>query len=111
MSYQKRIKKIHLPPTNLKGVESYLRKRSYRINPFLQDKKPGAKLTFDKPLPDGRRLHGSVYGARGGFRIKQHIDVADPYRNPVGHLLRDYGARHRSSSSFVKKRTARNPRR
>jgi hypothetical protein len=108
MGYHKeRIKKIYLPPTNLKGVESYLRNRGYRINPLLQDRKPRAKLTFDKPLPDGRRLHGGVYGARKGFYIKQHIDTADPYRNPIGHLLKDYGSKRRSSSSFVKKRTTR----
>jgi hypothetical protein len=99
-----KIKKIRLPPTTLKGVETYLRNRGYRINPILQGDKPRAKLTFDKPLPDGRRLHGSVYGAKGKYRIKQHIDNFDPYRNPIGHVLKDYSTRHRTSSSFVRKR-------
>lgn len=99
-----KIKKIRLPPTNLKGVETYLRNRGYRINPILQGEKPRAKLTFDKPLPDGRRLHGSVFGGKGKFRVRQHIDSHDPYRNPIGHLLGDYGARHRTSSSVVRVR-------
>ena len=97
-----KIKKIRLPPTNLKGIETYLRNRGYRINPILQGEKRHAKLTFDKPLPDGRRLHGSVYGGKGKFRVKQHIDRDDPYRNPIGHLLGDYGARHRTSSSVIR---------
>ena len=103
------LKKVRLPPTNLRGVESYLRNRGYRINPILQNNKPHAKLTFDKPLPDGRRLHGGVYRTKKGFQIKQHIDAADPYRNPIGHLLKDYGTRHRSSSSLIEKRTKRRP--
>ena len=97
-----KIKKIRLPPTNLKGIETYFRNKGYRINPILQGEKPRAKLTFDKPLPDGRRLHGSVYGAKGKFHVKQHIDNHDPYRNPIGHLLGDYGTRCRTSSSVVK---------
>ena len=99
-----KIKKIHLQPTNLKGIETYLRNKGYRINPTLQGNKPRAKMTFDKPLPDGRRLHGGVYGSQSKFYVKQHIDKHDPYRNPVGHLLKDYRARHRSSSSVVRKR-------
>jgi len=94
-----RIKKICLPPT------TYLRNRGYRINPVLQGGKPKAKLTFDKPLPDGRRLHGSVFGGKGKFHIKQHIDVHDPYRNPIGHLIKDYGTRHRTISSVIRKRS------
>jgi hypothetical protein len=97
-----RIMKIRLPPTNLKGIETYLRNKGYRIDPVLQDKKPRAKLTFDKPLPDGRRLHGSVYRSKGRFRVKQHIDSHDPYRNPIGHLLNDFGTRHRTSSSVIR---------
>ena len=100
-----KIKKINLPPTNLKGVETYLRHKGYRINPTLQSNTTGAKLTFDKPLPDGRRLHGGVFGGKGRFRVKQHIDKHDPYRNPVGHLLEDFGTKHRTSTSAVRKRS------
>jgi hypothetical protein len=99
-----KIKKIRLPPTILTGIKTYLRNKGYRINPILQGEKPCAKLTFDKPLSDGRRLHGSVSGSKGKFHVKQHIDNYDPYRNPIGHLLGDYGARHRTSSSVVKVR-------
>lgn len=80
-----KIKKIRLPPTNLEGVETFLRNKGYCINPILQGENPRAKLTFDKPLPDGRRLHGSVFGGKGKFHVKQHIDSHDPYRNPIGH--------------------------
>jgi hypothetical protein len=104
------IKKIRLPPTNLKGIKTFLKNKGYRINPILQSVKPGAKLTFDKPLPDGRRLHGSVYGGKKKFYIKQHIDSFDPYRNPIGHFIRDYATRHRNSSSIIRKR-GRNKRR
>lgn len=75
------------------------------MNPTLQDVKPRARLTFDKPLPDGRRIHGGVYSEKGVFKIKKHIDSADPYRNPIGHMLSDWGTRRRSSSSVVRKRS------
>ena len=104
---KKNIKKIRLPPTNAKGVETYLRNRGYRINPSLQGNKPGAKLTFDKPLPDGRRLHGEVHGGQKSLKIRQHIDKYDPYRNPIGHLLEDCTTRIRNSLSVVPKRKSR----
>ena len=103
---KKNLKKIRLPPTNLKGIETYLRNRGYRINPSLQDDKPGAKLTFDKPLPDGRRIHGSVHGSKKGFKIKRHIDKQDPYRNPIGHLLEDCTTKIRNNISMVPKKKA-----
>jgi len=99
-----KIKKDRLPPTTLKGIETYLRNRGYRINPTLQDEKPRARLTFDKPLPDGRRIHGGVYSEKGKFKIKKHIDSFDPSRNPIGHLLSDWGVRRRSSISVVPKK-------
>jgi len=105
MSYKKKkIKKVILPPTTLKGIETYLRNKRYRINPSLEDGKPRAKLSFDKPLPDGRRLHGHVSERKGKFFIKQHIDKRDPYRDPIGHLISDWGAHHKTSSSVIKKR-------
>lgn len=111
-SKKNKIKKIRLPPTNLKGVETYLRNRGYRINPSLQGDKRGAKLTFDKPLPDGRRLHGDVHRGKTGIKIKQHIDPHDPYRNPIGHLLGDCTTKIRNSISIVpKKKSSRRRRR
>jgi hypothetical protein len=99
-----KIKKIKLPPTNLKGVETYLRNKGYRINPSLQGNKPGAKLTFDKPLADGKRLHGDVHLGRNRIKINQHVDKHDPYRNPIGHLLEDCTTKIRSSISVVPKK-------
>jgi hypothetical protein len=98
------MKKIRLPPTNLKGVETYLRRRGYRIGPALENDKPGAKLTFDKPLPDGRRIHGEVHDGREVLKIKQHIDKSDPYRDPIGHILNDCTTNIRNSWSVVPKR-------
>jgi len=107
-----KIKRIRLPPTNWKGVETYLRNKGYRINPSLQGDKPGAKLTFDKPLPDGRRLHGDVHSGKNGIKIKQHIDPHDPYRNPIDHLLEDCTTKIRNSVSVVpRKRSSRRRRR
>jgi hypothetical protein len=102
-----KIKKIRLPPTNLKGIETHLRNKGYRINPSLQGDKHGAKLTFDKPLPDGRRLHGDVHRGKHGFKIEQHIDRRDPYRNPIGHLLEDCTTKIRNSLSVVPKKKSR----
>lgn len=99
--------KIRLPPTNLKGIETHLRNKGFRINPSLQRNKPGAKLTFDKPLPDGRRIHGDVHGGKNGFKIKQHIDKRDPYRDPIGHLLSDCTTKKRNSISVVPKKKSR----
>jgi hypothetical protein len=99
-----KIKKLHLPPTTLEGIETYLRNRGYRLKPTLQDVVPNAVLTFDKPLPDGRRIHGFVLKGKEKFYVKQHIDDADPYRDPIGHFFQDIGVKHKTSISTVKKR-------
>jgi hypothetical protein len=104
---KRRRKKIHLPPTNLKGVKTYLRRKGHRINPALESGKAGAKFTYDKPLPDGRRIHGAVYEHRDKICLKQHIDKSDPYKNPIGHLINDVAERRRNTVYCVKKKKKR----
>ena len=81
-------KRPRLPPTNLKGVETYYRKRGFRPNPILEDKQ-NADLSLVKPLPDGRRIHIRVKEGRDWLNFEQHIDRADPGRTPIGHLVGD----------------------
>lgn len=100
----KRIKKISLPPMTLEGLETYLRRKGYRINPILQADKTGALFTFDKPLPDRSRIHGAVFNGRNYFTIKQHIDSSNPYSDPIGHLLADCTTSIRNQISKVPKR-------
>jgi hypothetical protein len=77
-----------LPPTNLKGVSTYYRKRGYSPDPLLEDKED-ADLTFVKPLPDGRRIHVRVKEGREYIHGEEHIDRVDPNRDPIGHLVGD----------------------
>ncbi len=97
-------KKFVLPPTTLEGIETHLRNKRYKIGPSLQGNKPGAKITFEKPLPDGRRLHGDVHNSNKGFKIKRHIDSQDPNRNPLGHLLFDCTRKIPNSTSIIPKK-------
>jgi hypothetical protein len=106
MTYKGRIKKINLPPTNRKGVETYLRRRGYRINPSLEGDKH-ARFTFDKPLPNGGRLHGDFHDGKKKMKLCQHIDSRDPYRHPIGHIMLDCTARIRNSCSTIPKMTKR----
>ncbi len=98
----KKRKKFNLPPTNRKGVETYLRHRGYRINPNLEDNKH-ARFTYDKPLPNGSRIHGEVHDGRKTLTIKEHIDKKDPYRDPIGHLLEDCTTKIRNTCTTIPK--------
>ena len=81
-------KKPNLPPTNMKGVSTYYRRRGYSPNPLLADD-GDADLTFAKPLPDGRRIHVRVKEGRKYIHGEQHIDKVDPNRDPIGHFIDD----------------------
>jgi hypothetical protein len=81
-------RKVLLPSTNRKGIRTYYHRRGYRENPLLQSRK-GAKMTFVKPLPDGRRIHDRVYEFKNHYAIKRHIDSFDPGRSPGRHVLVD----------------------
>ena len=95
---------IRLPPTTVRGARTYFKNRRYRINPLLQHPRPDAKFTFDKPLPDGRRVHGEVKESKGKLVIKRHIDVKDPHKFPIGHLKKDLNVKHRDDITKIKKR-------
>ena len=82
------LKKPNIPPTNLKGVETYYRNLGYKSDPVLETKSD-ADLTFVKPLPDGRRIHVRVKKGTKYFTHSSHIDKTDPGRSMIGHLLND----------------------
>ena len=82
------LKKPNIPPTSLKGIETYYRNRGYRPNPILEDKE-GADITFVKPLPDGRRIHVRVKEGRQYLTHEVHIDKTDPGRSLLGHIIDD----------------------
>jgi hypothetical protein len=70
------------------GLEKYYRNRGYSPNPLLEDRQD-ADLTFVKPLPDGRRMHLRINKGRKYINIEEHVDKADPNRNPIGHIFDD----------------------
>jgi len=100
------LKRPKLPPTTKKGIETYYRKRGYRINPSLESPR-NAALTFDKPLPDGRRIHGEVKESKREWIIKEHYDASDPYKHPLKHLEKDLSVRHRGKIFKIRKKRAR----
>ena len=95
-----------LPPTTKEGIETYLRKRGFRINPSLEGPR-NAVFTFDKPLPDGRRIHGEVIESERNWVIKVHYDTSDPYRSSLKHLEKDLSVKHREKISKIRKARAR----
>lgn len=91
-----------MPPTDEKRIKKQFGKKGYRTNPVLQDPQD-AVISFDKPLPDGRRIHVRVTDGGRYWNVKKHYDAADPYRNPFGHLQKDIGANHREETIRMKK--------
>jgi len=79
---------LRLPPTTLRGISTYFRRRGYEENPGLEFKR-GADITFAKPLPDGRRIHIRIYEGRKNIYVERHIDKADPKRDPIKHFVED----------------------
>jgi len=77
-----------LPPTTLQGVITYYRNRGYQQDPLLEDRKD-ADVTFRKPLPNGSRIHVRVKEGSKWLHVEQHIDSADPERDPIGHFVDD----------------------
>jgi len=82
------LKKPNIPPTNLKGIETYYRNLGYQPNPVLENK-GDSDISFVKPLPDGRRKHVRVKKGTKYFTHEVHIDKTDPGRNPLGHIIDD----------------------
>ncbi|MDR2203988.1 MAG: hypothetical protein LBE76_06820 [Nitrososphaerota archaeon] len=74
------IKKIRSGPLPKKGVRTLFLNKGYHPNPVYQWDDENAIMTFEKPLPDGSRLHVRVYEHRDYFEIKEHIDKYDPNR-------------------------------
>jgi len=95
-------KRIILPPTNKKGIITYFRNRGYRTDPILQNPRM-ASVTFDKPLPDGSRVHGEAIKNKRKWLIKRHKDSYDPYRYPFKHLSKDTQVKHREDVTKIKR--------
>jgi hypothetical protein len=91
-----------LPP-NIKAMKTYYRNRGYRINPMLQNPRFPCIFTFDKPLPNGSRMHGEVVQSERKWIVKTHKDIADPYREPLRHLRKDLEVRHRDQIIKIRK--------
>ena len=95
-----------MSPTDEERIKKRFGKKGYRTNPVLQDPQ-GADITFDKPLPDGRRKHVRITDGGRYWNVKSHCDAADPYRNPFGHLQKDIGVKHREETFKIKKTRSR----
>ncbi len=90
------------PPTARKGVETRFARLGFRKNPRLSFRE-GAKVVFDKPLPDGRRIDVKLHEFPRHFEAKVHIDSRDPYRDPVGHVVKDFGVHRRGRTIKIPK--------
>jgi hypothetical protein len=93
---------FRLPPTNRKGVETRFARLGFRKNPVLSFRE-GAKVVFDKPLPDRRRIDVKLHEYPRHFVAKVHIDSRDPYRDPLGHVLKDFRVRRRGRTIKIPK--------
>src|SRR5260370_34850658 len=99
-------KKVRLPPTTLEGIDTYHSRRGYRKDPVLAWPE-GARRSYVKPLPDGRRIHVRVYEHARHFKIRTHIDHRDPGRDLLGHALVDGPVKRRNQVVKVAKRKSR----
>ena len=94
--------RFRLPPTTRKGVETRFARLGFRKNPRLSFRE-GAEVVFDKPLPDGRRMDVKLHEYPRHFEAKVHIDQHDPYRDPVGHALKDLRVHRRGRTITIPK--------
>src|SRR5713226_6447851 len=93
---------FRMPPTNRRGVETRFAKLRFRKNPVLSFRQ-GANVVFDKPLPDGRRMDVKLFEYPRHFEAKVHIDSRDPYRDPWGHVVKDWGVHPRGRTIRIPK--------
>lgn len=104
-------KRERLPPQTLKSLDAYFRNRGFQPDPLLEDPQ-NADKTYAKPLPDGSRLHIRVKKGRKYLNVEEHIDSADPNRNPIGHLIGDVlldGPTHKKYRARAPKHRQLNP--
>jgi hypothetical protein len=106
--FHRKLKRPNIPPTNRQGLETYFRNHGFRINPILENFRD-AIFTFDKPLPDGSRIHGEVQEGERKWRILMHFDGVNPYKDPFGHLSKDLQVRHHTKVFKVKKARIKRP--